>query len=157
MLLDALAEVLRTPAFPEEELDKEKKRLVGSIRQQQDQPSVRAYEGRCARIYPPAHPLHRLTGEERIARVEALTREDLARFYAASATARPRSSLVVVGDVEAERILDRLEAAFGVLAGRVPPPQIAAPPAPAAVARRRRPSGCPTRRAPTSSSRCPRT
>ena len=49
VLLDALAEVLRTPTFPEDELEKEKKRLVGSIRQQQDQTSVRAYERGAAR------------------------------------------------------------------------------------------------------------
>ncbi len=112
VLLEALAEVLRTPTFPEEELEKEKKRMIGSIRQQQDQTSIRAYERALARIYPPSHPLHRLTGAERIARAEALTREDLAAFYAGRYGAESLA-LVVVGDVDAEKILDRLEAAFG--------------------------------------------
>ena len=67
---------------------------------------------RCARIYPPAHPLHRLTGEERIDRVEALKRDDLASFYGERYGAGSLA-LVVVGDVEADRILDRLEADFG--------------------------------------------
>ena len=44
LLLDRLVEILTAPVFPGEELEKEKKRLVGSIRQQQDQTSVRAYE-----------------------------------------------------------------------------------------------------------------
>ena len=108
LLLDRLVEVLRKPVFPEEELDKEKKRLVGAIRQQQDQTSVRASETAARRIYPPGHPFHRRTGEERIARVESLTRADLQSFYEArygAATLR----LVVVGDVVAERILDDLE------------------------------------------------
>jgi zinc protease len=112
VLLEALAEVLRTPTFPEDELEREKKRLIGSIRQQQDQTSIRAYERIMGRIYPASHPLHRLTGPERIARAEALTRGDLETFY------RERYGagsfvLVVVGDVDAEEILDRLEAGFG--------------------------------------------
>ena len=111
VLLEALAEVLRSPTFPEDELEKEKKRLIGSIRQQQDQTSIRAYDRALARIYPPSHPLHRLTGEERIARAEALTRSDLSRFYERHYGAGSLV-LVVVGDVDAEKILDRLEAAF---------------------------------------------
>jgi zinc protease len=128
VLLDALVEVLRTPAFPEEELDKERKRLVGSIRQQQDQTSIRAYEAALARIYPRAHPLHRLSGEERIARVRALTREELAAFYTERYGAGSLV-LVVVGDVEAERILDRLEEALGSWT-RSPAPDVPTPPVP---------------------------
>ncbi len=111
VLLDALVEVLRMPAFPAEELDKEKKRLVGSIRQQNEQTSVRAHEEAMRRIYPREHPLHRLTGEERIARVEALDRADLCAFYEERYGAASLV-LIVVGDVEADRVLDRLESAL---------------------------------------------
>jgi zinc protease len=131
LLLDALVEVLREPVFPEVELEKEKKKLVGSIRQQQEQTSVRASEAAMRRIYPPGHPLHRLNGEERIARVEALTRADLERFYRERYGA---ASLVlaVVGDVEAKRVLDALEKGLGTWTGG-PKPEVAspAPPAPA--------------------------
>ncbi len=130
VLLEALVEVLRTPAFPADELEREKKRLVGSIRQQQDQTSARAYEAAVRRIYPAAHPLHAFTGEERIAKVEALSREDLAAFYDARYGAASLV-LVVVGDVDAERILDRLEGAFGTWAPG-PKLEIPAVPVPAA-------------------------
>lgn len=133
VLLDTLCEVLTTPAFPEDELEKEKKRLVGSIRQQQDQPSIRAYEEALRRIYPPAHPLHRLTGDERIARVEALQRDDLATFYGERYGAASLV-VVVVGDVESDRILDRLEKCFDSWkpgpAPQIPLPAVP-PPAPA--------------------------
>ena len=131
LLLDALVEVLREPVFPEVELDKEKKKLVGSIRQQQEQPSVRASEAAMRRIYPPGHPLHRLNGEERIARVEALTRADLERFYRERYGA---ASLVlaVVGDLEAERVLDALEKGLGSWTGGPKTEVVSpAPPAPA--------------------------
>jgi len=127
VLLDALGEILRTPVFPEEELEKEKKRLVGSIRQQQDQTSVRAYEAASRRIYPRGHPFHRAPGEERIATVEALSREDLLSFYRERYGAGTLL-LVLVGDVEAEATLDGLERR---LAGWTPGPSgaIEAPPA----------------------------
>lgn len=111
LLLDALVEVLRTPAFPADELDKEKKRLVGAIRQQQEQTSLRAYEAAVRRIYPPDHPLHRLTAEERIERVEGLERGALEAYYRERYGAASLA-LVVVGDVESSRLLDRLEAAL---------------------------------------------
>jgi zinc protease len=129
LLLDAMVEVLREPVFPEDELEKEKKKLVGSIRQQQEQTSVRASEAAMRRIYPPGHPLHRLTGEERIARVEALTRADLAGFYTERYGAASLV-LVVVGDVEADRVLDSLEKGLGSWTAG-PAPAIAPPPAPA--------------------------
>jgi zinc protease len=108
LLLDRLVEILRTPVFPVEELEKEKKRLVGSVRQQLDQPGVRAYEAAARRVYPSGHPFHRRTGEERIASVEALTRDDLVTFYREHYGAGSLQ-VVVVGDVSADRILDGLE------------------------------------------------
>jgi zinc protease len=131
LLFDALVEVLRTPVFPAEELDKEKKRLVGAIRQQQEQTSIRAYEAAMRRIYPAGHPLYRNNGEERIAKVEALERADLEAFYRERYGAASLA-LVVVGDVDAGRVLDRLEAALeSWTAG--PSPTLAAPMIPAPV------------------------
>ena len=130
LLLDALVEVLRTPAFPVEELEKEKKRLVGAVRQQQEQTSLRAFEAAMRRIYPLAHPLHRLTGAERIARIEALDRAALEAFYAERYGAASLA-LVVVGDVDADRVLDRLEAGLGSWkAGPAPAIPMPAVPAP---------------------------
>ena len=108
LLLDYLVEVLTTPVFPLDELEKEKKRLVGSIREQQDKTSARAYETAARRVYPPGHPFHRRTGEQRIATAEALSREDLVRFYEERYGAATLQ-LVVVGDVSSDRILDGLE------------------------------------------------
>jgi len=108
LLLDRMVEILRTPVFPDEELEKEKKRLVGAIRQSLDQTGARAYEAAARRVYPRGHPLHRRTGEERIASVEALTREDLETFYRERYGAGTLQ-LFVVGDVAADGILDGLE------------------------------------------------
>lgn len=109
LLLDRLVEILRYPVFPAEELEKEKKRLVGSIRQQEDQTSARAYDTATRSVYPVGHPFRRRTAGERIASVEALAREDLLRYYRERYGAGSLQ-LVVVGDVETGKILDGLEA-----------------------------------------------
>ena len=155
LLLEALLEVLRLPGLSRTTSSTRRRSgMVGAIRQQQDQTSARAFEEAMRRVYPPDHPLHRLTGEERIARVEALEREDLAAFYEERYGAASLR-LVVVGDVEARAHPRRARAGPGGLEARARaprfPPWRCPPPARAA-----RPWRCPTRPAPTSSSRCPR-
>jgi zinc protease len=111
VLLDVLAEVLLSPVFPEEELEKERMRLAGLVREQQDQTSVRAFETAARRIYPRGHPFHRRTAEERIAAIESLTREELRDFYEQRYGAGALL-LVVVGDVDSDEVLDGLERRF---------------------------------------------
>ena len=127
ILLDVLAEVLLTPAFPEEELEKERMRLVGVVREQQDQTSVRAFEAVSRRIYPPGHPFHRKTAAERIAAIESLRRDELQRFYDDRYGAATLL-LAVVGDVDSEKILDGLERRLGEWRPG-PPAEIPRPPA----------------------------
>lgn len=111
VLLDAAAEVLLSPVFPEEELEKERMRLIGVLREQEDQTSVRAFEASSRRIYPRGHPFHRRPGKERITVVESLRREELVGFYEERYGAGTLL-LVVVGDVESEKMLDGLERRF---------------------------------------------
>ena len=156
LLLDVLAEVLRTPVFPEEELDKEKKRLVGAIRQQQDQTSARAYEEAMRRIYPdgPSLPPPHGRGADRAGRVAAprgpppLLRRALRRRRRCGSWSSATST----------RSASSTASKRGFGAWRAGP----APDDPAGrrclrAARGARPCGCRTRRAPTSCSRCRRT
>jgi len=125
VLLDVLAEVLLSPVFPEEELEKERMRLVGVLREQQDQTSVRAFEAASRRIYPRGHPFHRRRVEERIAAVESVSRGELLRFYEDRYGAETLL-LVLVGDVDSEKILDGLERRLGSWK-RGPSPEIPRP------------------------------
>jgi zinc protease len=125
VLLDVLAEVLLSPVFPEEELEKERMRLVGVLREQQDQTSVRAFEAASRRIYPRGHPFHRRRVEERIAAVESVSRDELLRFYEDRYGAETLL-LVLVGDVDSEKILDGLERRLGSWK-RGPSPEIPRP------------------------------
>ena len=120
-------DVARRPTFPEEELVKRRAELFTALRQDEDNPAVRAVEALSELLYGAHHPYgRRAKGSvetlERINRVGDLppsTREYL----------RPSAlSLVVVGDVEASRALDlrrarnrRVDGAPAAV-GTVPPP-----------------------------------
>ena len=108
VLLDVLAEVLLSPVFPEEELEKERMRLAGVVREQQDQTSVRAYETAARRMYPREHPFYRRTAEERIAAIESLKREELVRFYEERYGAGAML-LVAWATCDSDEVLDGLE------------------------------------------------
>lgn len=107
LAFEALVEMLTEPAFPDDELAREKERLIGSVRQLSDQTGWRASTAACRLIYPGGHPYFAETAEEIIAAIERSTTADLAafheRFYRASSLI-----LAVVGDVAAAATLDRL-------------------------------------------------
>ena len=112
MLLDTLVEVLRLPVFPAEELEKEKKRLVGSIRQQQDQTSGRAYEAASRAIYPEGHPFRRRTAARRASPASRRSPAMSCATFYVDRYGAGTLQLVVVGDVDTQRVLDGLEDRF---------------------------------------------
>lgn len=124
--LDLLAEVLRSPSFPEDELRRQAGEIAGALRQSEENPEVVA--GRAlTRILYPGHPYaHPVEGT--IASVEALTRARVERFYRRHY--RPDAlTIAVVGDVAVDEVRRALERRLGAWA---PPaePVASVPPAP---------------------------
>ncbi|GBC81308.1 putative zinc protease [bacterium HR10] len=111
-LLETLAEVLREPAFPEEELSKLTLQTIGQIRRSQESTSVRAFERFSQLIYERSSPFYERPASERIASLETMTVEEVRRFYRAHYGPR-HLVLVVVGDVRAEEIGRQIEREFG--------------------------------------------
>jgi len=111
-LLGTLAEVLREPAFPEEELSKLKLQMTGHIRRSQESTSVRAFERFSQLIYDRSSPFYEPPAFERLASIEGLMGEDVRTFYRARYGPR-HLVLVVVGDVLATEIERRIEREFG--------------------------------------------
>jgi zinc protease len=111
-VLGTLAEVLREPAFPEEELSKLKLQMIGHIRRSQESTSVRAFERFSQLIYDRSSPFYEPPASERLASIEALTVEDVWTFYRAH-YGPLHVVLVVVGDVLATEIERRIEQEFG--------------------------------------------
>ncbi len=104
--LEIFLEVLQEPAFPEEELDKARPELMAALLRQEDQP-IQVVLREFYRVMFSPHPygLNVLGSKEFFEKVKA---EDLRRAYARFV--RPDTGvLAIVGDVEPEKLLVKLE------------------------------------------------
>jgi predicted Zn-dependent peptidase len=120
--LALLADVALRPAFPAEELERQRRERLTALAQQHDEPRAVAQVLFARTVFGTTHPYGRRTfGTEPSLR--ALTADDLRRFH--GTWFRPsNAALIVVGDVTADRMLPKLEAAFGKwAAGAVPTPR----------------------------------
>ncbi len=133
-VLALLADILMSPTVPDEELAIRRGQVITAIRQDQDNPAVRATEALMTLLYPDGHPYGRLT-KGSIDLVESLTREQLLSLHA-ERFSPGATTAVVVGDVEPARVHAAAERVF---AGwqRPPAPAIVPPPAVRATTRRR--------------------
>jgi len=112
LIVSTLAEELREPTFPPEELEKLKKRFIANIKEDQDDTRSRAYERLTQLVFAPGNPFHRLPAETTIHHIETVTTEDTRAFYQKYFGAAPMT-LVVVGDVEPDAVRDLIETHFG--------------------------------------------
>ncbi len=133
-IVSIVADVVRTPAFPPEEIEKRRAEIITTIRQDQDSPAIRASEALQRLLYGETHPYGR-PGKGTIESVERITREALSAFHAARFA--PQSlSLVIAGDVEPSRALGCASDAFADWTA-VEPSTRAVPPVMPADTRRR--------------------
>ena len=112
-LLALVAEVLLTPAFPQDELERWKARTLASLEQQRSQPAFLGNE-RLFRVLYPADV--RSITEPTPESLKKLARQDLVEFY--KAHYRPGGAVLgVTGDVTPEAIVAKLEKHLGAWQG----------------------------------------
>ncbi|HEV2666661.1 MAG TPA: insulinase family protein, partial [Blastocatellia bacterium] len=70
MIVSTLAEELREPAFPAEELDKMRQRIIANIQEEQDDTRVRAYDRMTQLVFPEGNPFHQMAAEKAIDQIE---------------------------------------------------------------------------------------
>jgi zinc protease len=110
-LIELLIEVLRRPTFPEDELEKLRRQVLGSLVREREDTHANAFAALTRALYPAGHPLRRRPLAEREREVEGVTREDLAAFH--EAAYGPGGMVVaVVGRIEADRVAALLAAAM---------------------------------------------
>ena len=133
-VLELLGDILMSPSLPEEEIATRKGETITAIRQDEDNPAVRATESLMALLYPEGHPYGRRT-KGSIDTVEAFTRAQLARLHQ-ERFAPGELTAVIVGDVDPARANDVAMRVFGGWQKPRPAP-IVLPPVTAATRRQR--------------------
>jgi zinc protease len=104
-VLTLALDVVRRASFPEAELAKRKAECLSAIRQDDDNPSVRAVEALFEMLYGESHPYGR-RAKGTLESVERITRDDLVAFHAARF--RPSTlTLAIVGHVTPDYALRR--------------------------------------------------
>ena len=115
-LLDTVAEMLREPSFPADELEKLKQQTVAVVQEQQASTGYRAYERLTQLVFDESNPFHQPPGERLIKSINSITVEDVRRFYEQRYGGRSLI-LSVVGDVDAGRVGRRFRELFGGFEG----------------------------------------
>ena len=127
---EIFADVVRSPSFPEEELDRQQKSVLGRLEQIRNEPMILASLAATQLLYGYDHPYgHPPWGNP--AAVEGFGRADLKRFH--EAYMRPEEAVIVaVGDVELDELQRRGEQSLGSWRAAAPAatvPNFALPPA----------------------------
>src|SRR5438552_17616341 len=79
-VLSLVAEIIRTPSIPEDELETRKGEVLTLLRQDEDNPGVRATEALMELLYPAPHPYgRRVKGTAAV--VERLNHDSLAALH----------------------------------------------------------------------------
>jgi zinc protease len=79
-VLDILADQLRNPVFPADELEKARRQALAGIEQARQSTGTLARIAFMNALYPIGHPYHMPTLDEQEALLKSMTREDLAAF-----------------------------------------------------------------------------
>jgi zinc protease len=113
--MQLFGEMLRTPAFPEREVERLKAERLAELLQIRADPGALADEMFTRFAYEPASRYSRPAGGA-VRDVEVITRDDVVRFY--EARYRPAGmTLVAAGDVTADQIERLARATFGDWSG----------------------------------------
>src|SRR5215831_473236 len=124
-VLALIADIVMSPSIPNEELAIRKGEVVTGLRQDEDNPAVRAMERLMSLLYGPDHPYGRLA-KGTIESIESLTRSRLQELHSQHFVPSQLTA-VIVGDVDATRIVDVASTVFGSWTAPLPPTVALAP------------------------------
>ena len=128
-VLGLLADIVRSPTFPETEIETRRGEVLTAIQQDDDNPGVTAVERVMTLLYGADHPFGRRTKGSTVS-VEQIDRSALRQFHR-TRYVPAGLSLVVVGDVEPSEAIDAMSQAFSDWRTESAPETALAPPPPA--------------------------
>jgi zinc protease len=107
--LDIYSDVIVNPSFPDKELESNRRRALGALLQRKANPTAVSDVVYNKVLYGSQSYGHQAGGDD--SSIKAMTRDDLANFYAANY--RPNNgTLIVVGNVTSAALMPKLEKAF---------------------------------------------
>ena len=110
LAVDVLADIVRRPAFSQDDIEREKKVVLEEIKMVEDTPDDLVHELFTENFWVD-HPLGRPILGSRDT-VEALTQEGLRRYFGGVYSA-PNMIVAAVGNIDHQQVRDLVEAAFG--------------------------------------------
>lgn len=133
-VMSLLGDIVRFPSLPDAQLATRKGEVITMLRQDEDNPGVRATETLMERLYPAPHPYGR-RAKGTIDVVERLTRDRLVELHARR-IAPSEVSIVTVGDIDPDESRAAVERVFGDWS-TPPPPALSLSPIVRATSRQR--------------------
>lgn len=133
-VLGIIADIVRHPVFPVDQVERRRGEIVTAIRQDQDNPAAVAGDALMELLYPGGHPYGRPV-KGTVGSVEAVSRDDLVAFHR-TRVGPAGLRLVIAGDVGPAAALDQAASLFGDWVSPAAPPLL--PPAPPRAGTRRR-------------------
>ena len=127
-IFSLVSDIVRSPSVPDLELSTRKGEVATGLRQDQDNPAVRAVEALMARLYGETHP-YGAPGKGTLESIEAMTRDDLLRLHRRGFSPAV-TSVVVVGDVPHSEAIDVVQAGLGDWTVSAPAAVVVAAPEP---------------------------
>ena len=110
--LELLADIVLNPAFPEEELERQRKIYLGRIQQESKEPFTVARKLYSLMLYGTHHPYSQpFTGSGTEESINKVTRNDLVKYYEANFFPN-NAAAVMVGDITLDEAKEKLEEAF---------------------------------------------
>jgi zinc protease len=113
-IVDIVADIACRPLFPEQQIELRRAEIITQLRQDEDNPAVRAVHALFTLLYSEDHPYGR-PAKGTIASIERIDRDALVRFHQGFFS--PASLVVaVVGAVDPQAAIDRVSRAFASFA-----------------------------------------
>ena len=112
--LELMVDMIKNPAFDTSELDKLKVEELASIEQNKSEPTFIAQRkiGEINERYTLGHPLYTMTIDEQIEAINKLSIDDLKNYYKDFYGISNNASLVAIGNIDSEMLLNFFENSF---------------------------------------------
>ncbi len=120
------ADMLKNPAFPEEELEKIRVQNLASIEMNKSEPGYQASVrlGQINQNYPKGHPLYNLTIEETEEAINAVTIEDMKKYHSDFYGISNNATVIAIGNFDEEKLKNFFNSEFSNFKSDLPFTQI---------------------------------